>query len=81
MWHAEVIIDLYDAGIKDDKLSSLHEINKTNNIAVKTQAGISGRKTVNNIVCQGDPWGSIECALQTDGFGKESLNPILEPYK
>ena len=69
------------SGLTDDKLSLLYEINKTSIISVKTQAGFSERTTVNNIICQGDPWGSIECSLQTDGFGKESLNPQLEPYK
>ena len=33
------------------------------------------------IICQGDQWGSIECSLIIDGFGKESLKPELEPYK
>ena len=37
-------------------------------------------KTVRNIVCQGDPWGSMECEGTVDGFGKESLNPELKPY-
>ena len=76
-----MINDLYEAGIQDDKLSLLYEINRTNKISVKTQVGLSEReKTVNNIICQGNPWGSIECSLQTDGFGKESLNEQLEPY-
>ena len=33
------------------------------------------------IICQGDPWGSIECSLMVDGFGKDSLHPELQPYK
>ena len=37
-------------------------------------------QTVEKIVCQGDPWGSIECGLMVDGFGKDSLKPELEPY-
>ena len=35
--------------------------------------------TVENVVCQGDPWGSTECGVMVDGFGKDSLNPNLEP--
>ena len=29
----------------------------------------------------GDPWGSIECSLMIDGFGKSSLSEELEPYR
>ena len=36
---------------------------------------------VKNIICQGDPWGPIECSLQIDEIGKESLQTDLEPYK
>ena len=62
MWQEENINDLFDAGMTNDKLALLYEINKTNEIAVLTPAGISIVKTVENIVNQGDPWGSIECS-------------------
>ena len=64
MWQQEVVNDLYEAGIQDDRLALLYEVNKTNNVAVKTPDGLSD-----------DPWGSLECALQVDSFGKESLKP------
>ena len=81
MWQEENIDDLFDAGMTNDKLALLYEINKTNEIAVLTPAGISIVKTVENIVCQGDPWGSIECSNMVDGFGKESLKTDLDPYE
>ena len=81
MWQEEVINDLYDAGIQDNKLGLLYEINKTNNLAVKIGGDLTERVTVENIICQGDPWGSIQCSLMIDGFGKQSLHPQLEPYK
>ena len=80
MWAEEVINDLFEAGVTDDKLALIQKINETNHIRVKTSAGLSSVKTVNNIVCQGDPWGSIECGVTVDGFGKDSLRPYLEPY-
>ena len=81
MWQEEVMNAVHDAGVKDNKLALLYEINKSNHIAVKTTSGLSERKLVNNIICQGDSWGSLECGLQVDSFGKESLKPELEPLK
>ena len=46
MWQQEAINDLYEAGIQDNCLALLHEVNKTNNLAVKTPDGISDRKAV-----------------------------------
>ena len=81
MWQDEVTNELFNAGVEDDKLALLYEINRTNHIRIKTSAGLSDVETVENIICQGDPRGSIQCGLMVDGFGKESLNPDLEPYK
>ena len=81
LWQEEVINDIFDAGISDDKLSLLYEINKINHVAVKTQHGLTERRTVNNIICQGDPWGSIQCSVQIDTIGRESLEAGLEPFK
>ena len=72
---------MYEAGVRDDKLALIYKTNEFNNIAVKTIHGISERKTVKNITCQGEPWGPIDCSLHVDGIGKESLDSSLEPYK
>ena len=77
----EITNELFEAGVNDDKLALLHKINEVNNIRVKTSAGLSDVKTVKNIICQGDPWGSMQCGVMVDGFGKQSLNPELEPYR
>ena len=37
---------MYEAGTNDDKLSLLWQINKENNLAVKTLGGLSQRKQV-----------------------------------
>jgi len=81
LWLEHIVNDLYEAGTNDDKLSLLWQINKKNNLAVKTHAGLSQRKQVNQIVCQGDTIGSLECSLHIDEIGKASLSPTLEPYK
>ena len=44
MWQPEVINDFYEAGIQNNWLEHLHEVNKTNNLAVKMPDGISDRK-------------------------------------
>ena len=77
LWQEEVLNDLFEAGIDDDKLSLLYQINHTNNLAVKTQHGLTQRKTIKNIICQGDPWGSMQCSVQMDSIGRESLSKDL----
>ena len=72
---------MYDAGIKNDKLSLLQKINQVNRVAVKTPQRMSQRKTTEQIICQGEPWGPIKCSLQIDDIGKESIDNSLEPYK
>ena len=81
MWYEEVTNDLYEAGIKDDKLALIAKINESNDLAIQTPLGLTKRENVKRIICQGDPWGSIECSLMVDGFGKDSLSPELQPYK
>ena len=81
MWQEEVVNDLFEAGIQEVKLVLLFEITKNNKVAVNTPDGLSERKNVEKIICQGDQWGSLECALQVDTIGKDSLKAELEPYK
>ena len=81
LWQDKVINELYDAGVQDDKLALLPKINETNIVKVKTPAGLSDAINVEKTICQGDPWGSMECGIIVDGFGKESLKPEMEPYQ
>ena len=76
LWQEEILNDLYDAGIQNNKLSLLYKINQTNKIAVKTHHGISQRKTFNMITCQGEPMGLISCSVQVDTIGRDSLDPF-----
>ena len=43
-------------------------------MSVKTQQGLTERKEINKDICQGDPWGPIQCRVRIDGIGSESLN-------
>ena len=81
MWFEEVTNDLYEAGIRDEKLALIAKINESNELAIQTAVGLTRRENIERIICQGDPWGSIECSLMVDGFGKDSLDSDLQPYK
>ena len=81
LWQDEVINNLYDAGLRNDKLALLQKINHKNKLAITTHDVLSQRKDVEDIICQGDSWGPIECSLQVDEIGKESLHKSLEPYR
>ena len=43
---SECINDVYDAGLKNDKLSLIHKSNMSANIAIKTASGTSERFTI-----------------------------------
>ena len=74
MWQEEVVNDLFEVGIKDDKLALLFEINKRNKVALNTPDGLSERKEIEEkIICQGD---HISCINQKiiffTGFSRTS---------
>ena len=81
LWQDEVTSELFDAGVTDDKLALLHKINEINHVRVKTPVGLSDVRNVEKVICQGDPWGGIQCGNIVDTFGKDSLKPNMEPYK
>ena len=83
LWLYEAINDLYDAGIKDDKLALIYEANKVNKVAVQTPFGLTQREVINKIVLQGEVFGPLQCSVQVDTFGKECLqeNKFLYTYK
>ena len=54
LWMEEVMNDLWEAGITDDKLGLIYKMNERTNVAVKTPFGLSERQEVNNVVMQGE---------------------------
>ena len=67
----QALSDIYDAGVKDDNLSLIYQANKEVRMAVNTPSGLSERQTLENVVLQGDTWGSILASVQVDSIGKE----------
>ena len=55
LWLHEVVNDLFDAGMINDKLSLLFLENSHAQVAVKSSSGISRRVSIRNIIMQGRP--------------------------
>ena len=64
-----LILELYDVGLDDESLALLYKANTEIHMAVKTPSGLTERQ-VNDIVLQGDTWGSIMASVQVDSIGK-----------
>ena len=69
------ISDIFDTGVDDDNLVLLYNANQEIDMAVKTANGLSDRQTVNDIVLQGDKWGSILASV--DKIGQDCTNAGL----
>ena len=81
MWLKEVFNDLYEVNMNMNQNYLLYELNKKARFAVKTSSGITDRMEMEEIVIQGGAWGPLECSVQIDSLGKESLNNPDELYK
>ena len=83
MWMEECLNDLWEAGIQDDHLALIYEINKNIDVAVKTPFGLTERKQVERVVMQGEVYGPLCCSVQVDTFGKECIQQrkYLYQYK
>ena len=57
LWTYECINDLYEAGLKNDKLTLLFKMNQSAQVAIKTAHGITQRVSITNIIMQGTVWG------------------------
>jgi hypothetical protein len=67
----QAISDIYEAGLKDENLSLLYKANKEIFMAVNTPNGLTDRQKLENIVLQGDTFGSILASVQVDSIGQE----------
>ena len=81
MWMEECVNDLWEAGIQDDHLALIYEVNKNVNVAVKTPFGLTDRQNINRVVMQGEVYGPLFCSVQVDTFGKECINKNKYLYK
>ena len=73
LWLQECMNDMYDSGVKNDKLALLYNVNTEVKMAVKTPVGKTRRGSIYNVITQGDVFGPLVCSNQVDTFGKECL--------
>ena len=73
LWLDECINDLYDAGIQDDKLALIYEVNRKNKVAIKSPFGTTPRVDIDQIVLQGEVLGPLQCSVQIETFSKECI--------
>ena len=83
LWLLECCNNLYEYGVRDDKLSMIYEGNRIHKIAVKTPAGLTDRVTVDDVIAQGSVIGPTCAAVQVDTIGKDAMedNKHLYMYK
>ena len=70
----QAISDIYDVGVNDDNLSLIYQANKDIRMAVNTSDGLSERQRLEDVVLQGDTWGSILASVQVDSIAKEVVS-------
>ena len=67
----EALSDIFDAGVNDDNFTLLYEANKIIRMAVNTPNGLTDRHSLEDVVLQGDTFGSILASVQVDNICKE----------
>ena len=70
LWLSESINDLYDSGLRNDKLALIYSSNTNANIAIKTSSGITERFNIQKIVMQGTVWSGLMCTNTMDKLCK-----------
>ena len=66
--------DLYDVGLRNNKLALLYNANRNVQMKVKTPSGLTEETSMKQLVMQGDTWASTMASVQCDAFGKELLD-------
>ena len=66
LWLEECINDLYDAGLKNNKLVLLYNSNLSANIAIKTSSGTTERFNILKTTMQGTVWSGLMCTVTMD---------------
>ena len=72
LWEKEIMNDLWDVKVQDDKFALIYEMNKECVVTVKTPVGETKPFTLNEIEMQGSVLAPLKCSVQTDTVGRYS---------
>ena len=73
--YTNTAIDLYGAGVSDDKFVTIANSNNSCDVAVKTPWGsMTKRTTLNKIEMQGTVLAGMKCSISIDTIGKEYID-------
>ena len=73
LWLKDCMNDLFDilpVEMQDKRLALVYELNKSNQVSVKTPVGLSEQFSCDEIVLQGGGWGPIQCSVSIDKLGR-----------
>ena len=77
----ECINDLWEAGVKDNRLALLFLENTIVHIAIKTESGTTERITILNKIMQGTVWAGLMCTTTMKKLRKEVYADLTLVYK
>ena len=85
MEYQTTAIDLFNAGVQDDRFVAIANSNKKCDVAIKTPWGTTTKRTtLEKIEMQGTVLAGLKCSISIDTIGKECLenqHQILYSYK
>ena len=72
--------NLFECGVRDDRLALLYEGMRENNVAVNSPIGQSERISIPDIVGQGGALGPVCCSVTVDDIGREAVEMKKHQY-
>ena len=81
MWLQNTTNDLFEAGLKNDKLNLLYLENRNTKVAIKVNDKITRTINMKDIEMQGSVWSSLKCVVSMDKVNKVMLADDSLSYK
>ena len=81
LWLQNTTNDLFEAGLKNDKLNLLYLENTNTKVAIKVNNSITRTINMKNIEMQGSVWSSLKCVVSMDKVNKVMLSDESLAYR